>query len=298
MDNCRHGHIYSIYTLLQLFLNDWFFCLFCFILFYFIYSGQSCTVGELILFVLFLALLIVHIYYWGVKHIFKEKKEIAGVHSLARAFGVYSQLFLMFMICTVSRVNLWNDCFGVSFERLIAIHRFFGYCTLICVYIHVALFLVWFESDCKDASLKQCTWSKAKPFGTNPPEYHLDNFSYNMMYYLGIFVFPIGYACSYSYIRRNYFELFYYTHLIVSFIFITAALWHAAQSWRYIIPSLVLYVFDRCLRFYFGCQTAKLVFFEPIDKETTLISFALDNKDNSLVSLFCFVFLHVCVCVY
>ena len=115
------------------------------------------------------------------------------------------------------------------------------------------------------------------PFADNPPTWNEDNFTVFMMYYLLIFIFPIGYGLSFWYFRRKYFEVFYYTHLVVGFIFISATLWHATQSWRYLIPPLILYTFDRCMRFFNSIQIGNIDILKELNDETTLISFSLNS---------------------
>ena len=120
------------------------------------------------------------------------------------------------------------------------------------------------------------------PFQSNPPVWHADNFTPFMMYYILIFIFPIGYGLSFWYFRRKYFEWFYYSHLIVGFIFVSATLWHASQAWRYMIPPLILYTFDRCMRFYNSIQIGNVDIIKELTDETTLLSFSLNSHHERL----------------
>merc|ERR1712228_368788 len=64
-----------------------------------------------------------------------------------------------------------------------------------------------------------------------------------------IFFVPVVYVVGTFYIiRRRYFEWFYYVHLGGAVVMVSSVLWHSSQSWRYIIPPLVLYCVDRMIR--------------------------------------------------
>merc|ERR1712154_755697 len=43
------------------------------------------------------------------------------------------------------------------------------------------------------------------------------------------------------------YELFYYSHIIGSFIVIAMIVWHAKSAWYYVIPPVILYVVDQLL---------------------------------------------------
>merc|ERR1712166_1291279 len=86
-----------------------------------------------------------------------------------------------------------------------------------------------------------------------PVNYHSDNYSnpliqivwWTMVVCMGVFAF--------NKIRRNYFELFYYTHHCYLVIYV-GALWHATSLWYYLIIGLGLYFVDRLIRHSRGCK--------------------------------------------
>src|SRR4051812_5929683 len=63
---------------------------------------------------------------------------------------------------------------------------------------------------------------------------------------------------AYEWIRRKYFELFYYVHHLYTVVFITALI-HAWAIWFFFIPGLVLFCIDKSIRFYRGAHTAEIV---------------------------------------
>eukprot|EP01084_Bolivina_argentea_P153958 268406_1 len=158
---------------------------------------------------------------------------------MARYIGIMSIQFLTMMLFCTTRIRLWNDCFMISFEHLIAYHRFFGILMILSGYIHLILWIVFWQQSNEEIY---------KPFNV-PLSYHADNFTPIIMYYVMIFLVPVIYVCcSFYMVRRKYFELFYYTHLFGAIIMISVILWHASQAWRYIIPPLSLYGIDRMIR--------------------------------------------------
>ena len=107
---------------------------------------QSVSLGEIIALVLFLILAVLHSYYWLFVHVYEDKTTIKGIEHTARGFGVIALLFVMFLFFTVTRISLWVECFGLSFEHLIALHRIFGGLALFCGYLHAVLFFTWFRN--------------------------------------------------------------------------------------------------------------------------------------------------------
>ena len=67
-----------------------------------------------------------------------------------------------------------------------------------------------------------------------------------------------------SYIRRKFFEWFYIIHIYSAILITTIILWHASQGWRYLMPCLMLYVLDRCIRFYKSTNMARVDSLETI----------------------------------
>lgn len=107
---------------------------------------MSVSFGEVIATILFLILAILHCYYWFAEHVYEDDPTIKGIEHAARAFGLVSMFFVMFVFFTVTRISLWVECFGLSFEHLIALHRLFGGLALLAGYLHGILFFIWFSS--------------------------------------------------------------------------------------------------------------------------------------------------------
>jgi ferredoxin-NADP reductase len=60
----------------------------------------------------------------------------------------------------------------------------------------------------------------------------------------------ILYVTSLGYIRRNYFEIFYYSHIFGIVVAVAASMWHEVGIILYFTPPLFIWVGDRFLRSY------------------------------------------------
>jgi len=225
----------------------------------------SVTVGEIIFWILWIVMMALIGHYFIKIHLYddavdprKETKEV-----WARYIGIMGiQFMTMFLFCT-TRIRLWNDCFMISMEHLVAYHRFFGVLFILAGYIHLVLWISFLNDSGE--------YENYLPFATVPWTYHADNFTPIVMYYVMIIMVPIVYVMGTFYlIRRKYFELFYYTHLFGGLIMIGAILWHASQAWRYIIPPLSLYTLDRMIRLANSSRICKI----------NKLSISVDGSEN------------------
>lgn len=62
--------------------------------------------------------------------------------------------------------------------------------------------------------------------------------------------FLIIFCTSFEWVRRRFFEVFYYMHIVGIIIAIIAACWHEVACFYYFIPTVILWFFDRCWRSY------------------------------------------------
>lgn len=62
--------------------------------------------------------------------------------------------------------------------------------------------------------------------------------------------FFLMFITSIEYIRRNYFEVFYYSHVIFLLVSIIFSCWHESTCMTFLMPSIVLWFSDRIVRSY------------------------------------------------
>lgn len=84
----------------------------------------------------------------------------------------------------------------------------------------------------------------------------------------------ILYVTSLGYIRRNYFEVFYYSHIVGIVVSIAASMWHEVGIMFYFTPALFLYFVDRFMRSYNSWfQETKLLQLEAASNTITRVVF-------------------------
>jgi NAD(P)H-flavin reductase len=89
----------------------------------------------------------------------------------------------------------------------------------------------------------------------------------------------ILYVTSLGYIRRNYFEVFYYSHIIGIIVAVAASMWHEVGIMLYFVPPLALWLGDRALRSYNSWYQATSVL--EIDGTTDTITRVIFEKDHA-----------------
>ena len=213
---------------------------------FFIPRGNSSILikqGEWLLWAISFIFLCIWALYWifiydGYDNTLSEYKWLQRV---AMGIGKCSMLCLSLALFPITRnSNIWNTVFHTSYEHMIRFHKFFSYLFLILSCIHLLLWVIYFSI----AGML----STNIIFGPVPYTYNKRNFTIPAMYYVFIFIIaPIFFGFAYSAIRRQKYELFYYSHIIGSFIVVTMVVWHAKSAWYYVIPPVILYVIDQLM---------------------------------------------------
>eukprot|EP01084_Bolivina_argentea_P313236 542423_1 len=209
-------------------------------------SGVLIKQGEWLLWSILFIFICIWSLYWifiydGYDNVLSNHKWLQRI---TLGIGKIAMLFFSLLLFPITRnSNIWNTVFHTSYEHMIRFHKFFSYCFLICIIFHIILWIIYFSIE--------GILSRNIIFSTLPYTYNKRNFTIPSMYYIFIFlIIPIFIILSNHRIRTNKYELFYYTHIIGSFILITMVVWHAKSSWYYIIPPIILYVIDQLLLMY------------------------------------------------
>lgn len=137
-----------------------------------------------------------------------------------------------FVFMLASRNSVLSAMSGFTFEQMIPFHRWIARIGLMEFIPHFV-------------------WRMYKGYiKTYVPK---DALFYDLEYGSGTMAligFLIIFITSISYIRRNFFELFYYAHIIGIVIAIIAACIHEVMCFVYFIPVVILWVVDRLWRSY------------------------------------------------
>lgn len=127
-----------------------------------------------------------------------------------------------------SRTNLFSIVALIPSNVLLMYHRWIGRATVIHATIHFALNT---RHDIVTQQFADAYASRRIQVGV-----------------MGWLALAIMFITSFSFIRRRYFEAFYYTHALF-IVFTIAALIHATKGPEFMLPGLGLWAIDRIVRF-------------------------------------------------
>ncbi|KAF4324503.1 hypothetical protein BBO99_00001720 [Phytophthora kernoviae] len=127
--------------------------------------------------------------------------------------GQVSLLILMFLLLPVSRLPAWSILFGSSFERIVKFHRWLGFLMNVAVIVHLVQ-----ARKVVDATLNE-------KYGSVTPVYG----------FIAFLCFIVMLAMSLEFVRRLFFEVFYFTHRVLSIVGFVFTILHAPS---FIGPAL------------------------------------------------------------
>jgi predicted ferric reductase len=155
-----------------------------------------------------------------------------------RALGEVNFVTLAFVLLPTSKHSIWLPILGISFERAIKFHRFWGALTLYIMAAHG--FSMWGEYSMgkfHDGGL-----AYALAFPKNAKGW--SNLSGFLSWLFGF----IGMVVAFQPIRRRFFELFYFVHILCApLVFIFAGL-HMPGLLKWMYPAIALCGLDVVLR--------------------------------------------------
>ncbi|KAJ1554058.1 hypothetical protein HK096_005180 [Nowakowskiella sp. JEL0078] len=151
-------------------------------------------------------------------------------------------LLLGLSILPVSKNSILGKILDLPYTTTVRIHRWIGYSIFWITIIHLLITMMASAMDPKPVYQLFFTISKdASIYG-----------SLNYIYitgFISFFFLAIVIGTSLPYIRRNFFNTFYWTHFLI-FLSVAAAYIHASMSIFYMIPGLILYTMDVFIRIY------------------------------------------------
>jgi len=146
--------------------------------------------------------------------------------SWARAFGSLSAANMLFMLIPATRNSLLTWFLGLPFDHVILYHRVLGRWAIFTLTLHLALYFPGGFS-----------WANLSPDEA-------------FTYYTGIAAYVCGFlitVTSIEYVRREYFNVFYYAHWLFVPMLVLAFM-HHVMAQIFIGLAIALYVLDRGLR--------------------------------------------------
>ena len=248
---------------------------------------RGSTLGESFVLALFVFVVIFEFIYWyEIRELWNNELQRHQFASerLARTSGQVANVIMGLLIFPISRNNMWTYCFGLGWESMLWFHRLLGDIFLVTVFIHMVSWCVFYDRlKQKDVNVAGFgppqymtkNWFETLVYNT---EYHNDNFTINLQTWVVIPFFVTHGVLTMSYIRRNFFEVFYYAHHLFMALFLTT-IWHANSAWYYLLPGLALWFLDRILRTWNAYGSVKVLKCEALSTtdggDVTMLSYVL-----------------------
>lgn len=169
--------------------------------------------------------------------------------------GIWISLNLATVLLPITRNSIWVILFKISYDRIIHIHKFISVLCIISIIVKIIAVVIYFNFNFLFIIYNSNT-------GGSPLGGTLSSLA---IIFTGILAVP--------YIRKNLFELFYFSHKFLCFFAIATGIWHFLLTLYYILPTFSLYIIDIFLRF---LNTKKAIYSHlkvigDNDKNTTCI---------------------------
>ena len=140
--------------------------------------------------------------------------------------GIWISLNMATVLLPITRNSIWIILFKISYDRIVNIHKFIAILCLISVivkliavviYINFPFLFIVYNADTAGSPLAGTLSSLA-------------------MLLSSILAVPV--------IRKNFFEVFYFSHKFLFIFAIATGIWHYILTFYYIIPTFFLYLID------------------------------------------------------
>lgn len=234
-------------------------------------------------------------------------KEPSTAEKLARTSGQVASFLMGVLVLPASRTSIWTTLFDIPWETLLTTHIYVGYTFLFTVAFH--MFSWWFvyseqhifPHDVLSTNLYFPLNFHAKPGECSTltcldPEYQKpagDNWTIALASFFMLFIgFPVFGLLTLNWVRRNNFELFYYSHHAFLVLFMVV-LWHASSSWFFVAIGIALWAVDRVLRFVSGMHRVDLISVDAQAGDANFTRIEFSSSLNSSLQAGHYVFLNV-----
>jgi predicted ferric reductase len=220
-----------------------------------IFSVGDMTVGEILLFVLFIVINLIFL-------LSQFPTDATGAETLSKRCAYLALANAAFVFPLATRNSVFLKLIGIPFERLIRFHRWVG---------RTIYFLITFHGTFQIQQSYGISNSVSKAlFGTSTNQW-------GFLAYLSLLIIIFT---SHSVVRRYAFELFYWSHFSFIFFIIFGNL-HQPEFLLFTVIGMSLYIVDRLTRFIFGFGTINVIGMEAIQAGVTKIIFEFKDYYES-----------------
>ncbi|KAF5591942.1 ferric reductase [Fusarium pseudoanthophilum] len=225
--------------------------------------GKRFTLGETFMAIWILVITLGPTIYWFPTHWDFWGRRLDGLGWISAKIqltitgitGHYADVLLGLLIIPVSRNSLVGQAFSVHRGTLLFAHRIIAYLFSIAVAAHGITYIVYATDGSSEGDK-----AKEEALATGNPTMTLSESKQGSSWfvqttYTGIAAFlPISaiLVASLQYIRRQHYNLFYYTHVICGIIIFVASCIHASTDFYLLLPGLLLWIGDWGRRVFFG----------------------------------------------
>ena len=140
------------------------------------------------------------------------------------SLGVWICLNLAVTLLPMTRNSIWVNIFNIQYNNLIYNHKLMGVLAFLSVVIKIIVSIIKYDFN-----------------------FLFSRFSTTMGTISSIFVILLV-MLSISFVRKNIFELFYYSHRILTVLIIVTMSFHYITCIFYVVPALTLYIIDLICR--------------------------------------------------
>ncbi|PSS04373.1 Ferric reduction oxidase [Actinidia chinensis var. chinensis] len=222
---------------------------------------------ELGIFVMFITLLVwsfsanLHMFFSGAAQRSIRKGEKLWETKLDRiglVLGLVGNICLAFLFFPVTRGSSLLPLFGLNSEASIKYHIWLGHITMLLFTAHGASYIIYWVVTHRFSEL--VNWNAVG----------VSNVAGELSLLFGLLLW----ATTFPRIRRNMFELFFYTHYLY-ILFMLFYIFHLGISYSYtILPGFYLFGVDRYLRFLQSRQRVHLISARVLSCETVELNFS------------------------
>ena len=178
--------------------------------------------------------------YGGSKPMLKESLVFTGIVT-----GRAAAMYLGMLLLAIARRSIISDWWKLDYPNMIAFHRVVGWWVLLMSLLHSLAFAFYYlyKGGWKEL-LEACLPVAVQCDGSEDPCWNI----LGLVNGFGVVATAptiILAVFSQKVIRRHFYNLFYFTHLVASFVFILFCGLHDFAMVILMFPGLVLYVRDR-----------------------------------------------------
>jgi predicted ferric reductase len=181
-----------------------------------------------------------------------------------RCLGQTSLFPMGVMVLPISRNSIWAVMLDYPPEQMLKFHRWSAIMFLTLAASHTIAFMGVFGS----------LGEFPKAMMQSPNSYREEDSTIGMMSGVVFFiVIPVFCVLTMNYVRRNYFEVFYFAHFCSGILFL-ATLWHSDFGWMYIVPGLTLYLIDCMVRLNKFAKPYEIIALNALEDDIVELTFA------------------------